>query len=542
MTNRWLFLFGLAWFGVVVLGLFVPLMDNDSAHHANIALRMYLTGDYVRLIDYDGPYLDKPHLHFWLSALSYHIFGVTGFAYKLPTLIFCLVAVWSVYRTAVLLINEQVAHLATIIFASSVSFLLGLNDVRMDGILTSAVAISIWQIAGFIKFRSSRYMLGAALGMAIGFCTKGHIGVFIPGLFLMCYCLLNNSWALLIDKKVLLGVVAFGLLIAPIVYCYYLQYNLHPEVVVRGKDQINGVRFILLDQTLGRYGGEMGSDARGDKFFFLHTFLWVFAPWSVLGVLSLIRRVGTGKVSFAIILLLAIFGVLVGFSSFKLPHYLNVILPLSSIWVGEAVHLGWNKLKKLIVGLEWFLWLLLGVFAQFLLIWWFPEQSFLFWVGLIFFLVVMFYHSKTIKNDTAAGMVVRIASAVLVLFWMLNAGFYKSLLKYQAGNVLANKESVDKKNLAIYSLEGVYSSSFYFYTSTLRQEISLTEAKKRSGFLLLDEKQLPDLDASAVKWKKIDEAQDYEITRLNGSFLNQSTRSGVCTNLVLVKLLGEGGL
>ena len=54
-------------------------MDNDSAHHATIALRMHLTGDYVNLIDNENDYLDKPHLHFWLCALSYKIFGVTTF-------------------------------------------------------------------------------------------------------------------------------------------------------------------------------------------------------------------------------------------------------------------------------------------------------------------------------------------------------------------------------------------------------------------------------------------------------------------------------
>ena len=62
---------------VYITGLFVPLMDNDSAHHANIALRMYLTGDYVSLVDHGKDYLDKPHFHFWLSAFSYNIFGVT---------------------------------------------------------------------------------------------------------------------------------------------------------------------------------------------------------------------------------------------------------------------------------------------------------------------------------------------------------------------------------------------------------------------------------------------------------------------------------
>ena len=73
---------------VYIMGLFVPLMDNDSAHHANIALHMYLTGDYVSLVDHAGDYLDKPHLHFWLAAFSYKIFGVTSFAYKLPSFLF----------------------------------------------------------------------------------------------------------------------------------------------------------------------------------------------------------------------------------------------------------------------------------------------------------------------------------------------------------------------------------------------------------------------------------------------------------------------
>ena len=49
--------------------------------------------------------------------------------------------------------------------------------------------------------------------------------------------------------------VLFGLFISPVVYCYYLQYNLHPEIMVRGKDHINGVKFILLNQSIERFSG-----------------------------------------------------------------------------------------------------------------------------------------------------------------------------------------------------------------------------------------------------------------------------------------------
>ena len=59
---------------------------------------MYLTGDYVNLVDYGKDYLDKPHLHFWLAAFSYKIFGVNTFAYKLPSLLFTIMGTYSTYR------------------------------------------------------------------------------------------------------------------------------------------------------------------------------------------------------------------------------------------------------------------------------------------------------------------------------------------------------------------------------------------------------------------------------------------------------------
>ena len=51
--------------------------------------------------------------------------------------------------------------------------------------------------------------------------------------------------------------VLFGLFIFPVVYCYYLQFNLHPEKIVRGKDHINGIKFILFNQSVERFSGGM---------------------------------------------------------------------------------------------------------------------------------------------------------------------------------------------------------------------------------------------------------------------------------------------
>ncbi|MGB3008623.1 MAG: glycosyltransferase family 39 protein, partial [Chitinophagaceae bacterium] len=261
--SNYLFLFSLL--GIVyIIGLFVPLMDNDSAHHANIALRMYLTGDYINLIDNGKDYLDKPHLHFWLCAFSYKVFGVTKFAYKFPSFLFSLLGIYSTYRIGKSLYNSEVGKLAALILASSFAFILANNDVRMDAILTASIAFATWQLVEFIQKKKLLNVAGAALGLALGFSTKGHIAVFVPAVAAFFYILFRKEWKLFFCWKWLLLVLLFALFIMPVVYGYYLQYNLHPEKMVRGKNHINGVKFILLNQSIERFSGEMGSDAKHD--------------------------------------------------------------------------------------------------------------------------------------------------------------------------------------------------------------------------------------------------------------------------------------
>lgn len=540
--TRWIGLLVAAWLGVVGVGLFVPLMDNDSAHHANIALRMYLTGDYVNLVDYDGPYLDKPHLHFWLSALSYQVFGVSGFAYKFPSFLFSLIGIWAVYRAGGVLISRAGGLLAAIIYASSASFLLSLNDVRMDAILTACVAISVWQIAGYWSTQHIRYVFGAALGLALGFCTKGHVGELVPLLFTVSYSFFSKNWGPLLNTKLLFGVFLFFLFISPVVYCYYLQYNLHPELVVRGRDQIDGVRFILWEQSLGRYSGAMGGDSGGDKFFFFHTFLWVFAPWSLLGIFCFFGKkesAAPGVVSRSSLLVLVLFGLLVGFSSFKLPHYLNVILPISSLWLAAVAQRRSSAFIRYSRWVGWFVWLLIGVAAGLVLVWWFPEQPLWFWAGLFVFFFFLFYSIRKRGEVEEVDRVVHLFAAVLVVFWILNGAFYSRLLLYQGGNQLAKLSDARALPGKIYSLKGCYSSSFYFYARSLREEVSAEELKDKSGFVLLDKKQIGELNQTGVVWKSRFSVLDYEITKLTLPFLNPKKRDGVCTNLMLVELGGR---
>ena len=527
---------------VYVTGLFVPLMDNDSAHHADIALHMYLTNDYVSLVDHAGDYLDKPHLHFWLCALSYKIFGVTTFAYKFPSFLFTIIGTYSTYRLGKSLYNKDAGKLAALLVASAFAYILANNDVRMDAMLTACATFATWQLVEFIQHKKILNAAGAAFGLALGFCTKGHIAVFVPAVAALFYILYRRDWKLFYNWKWLVMLVLFSLFISPVVYCYYLQYNLHPEKLVRGEDHINGVKFILLNQSVDRFSGKMGNDGKHDYLFFIHSFLWAFAPWSVITYIALVGRLKnfmqrkeewlTTAVFIAILLI-------VTFSGFKLPHYLNIVFPVSAVIaaifiISKKDQVRWSKriflIHIIIVGL---LLLLVAVIN----VWAFPVQNGWIIPAVVILLAIVFYFLKSKAYSIIQKTVLVPVAAMAFLFFLLNTNFYPQLLTYQGGNQLAFKTKGAVSPADIYFWKDLYSSSFNFYTATLRQPFSdsvLNPARKT--WLLFDSRNEQEIISAGYQLGQRYSTLDYEITKLDIKFVNPARREAQCTQMILAEI------
>ncbi len=542
LSNR-IYKFLFAFLGLVYsIGLFVPLMDTDSAHHANIALHMYLTGDYVSLVDHAGDYLDKPHLHFWLCAFSYKIFGVTSFAYKFPSFLFTILAVYSTYRLGKALYNKEVGKLAALILASSFAFMLANNDVRMDAILTACIAFSIWQLVEFIQNKKLLNVAGAALGLALGFSTKGHIAVFVPAVAALFYILHKKEWKLFLNWKWLLLPVLFGLFIAPVVYCYYLQFNLHPEIIVRGKDHINGVKFILLNQSVERFTGQMGSDAKHDYFFFLHSFLWAFAPWSILAYIAITGRINNlfhRREEWLTTGVLLVMLIIVSLSGFKLPHYLNIVFPTTSVLVAAFIiqkkeNAKWIKTIFIIQFIIVVLLLLLGAVVN---AWAFPVKNIAVIAGVVLLLAVVFYFIKSTAYDRLRKAVAVSVAAMIFSFFLLNSNFYPQLLKYQGGKELAVAVKGKLNPEDVYFWKNTFSSSFIFYTKTLYKPFAdsvLQPGKK--VWLIYDIRDEEAIKQAGYQLGQRFSVLDYEITKLDIKFVNPACREKQCSIMVLAEL------
>src|SRR4030095_2287491 len=239
------------------------------------------------------------------------------------------------------LYNEEIGKLAALIISSAFAFILANTDVRMDAILTSCVAFATWQGVKFVHHKKIANAVGLAAGLALGFDTKGHIAVFTPVVGLLFYIIYLRNWKIFFNWKWLLVLILSAAFIFPVVYCFYLQYNLHPEKIVRGKDHINGVKFILLGQTVERFKGDsFGSDAKNDHFFFFHSFLWAFVPWSILAYLAIIVRLKyflKRKDEWLTPVTFITIAIVLSFSGFKLPHYINIIFPATAVMTASWI-------------------------------------------------------------------------------------------------------------------------------------------------------------------------------------------------------------
>ena len=537
-SNRvYIFLFALLGL-VYFVGLFVPLMDNDSAHHANIALHMYLSRDYINLVDAGKDYLDKPHLLFWLCAFSYKIFGVTTFAYKLPTFLFTILGTYSTYRLGKALYHHEVGKLAALIVAASFAYILANNDVRMDAILTACVAFASWQGVEFIQQKKVLNAVGLALGLGLGFDTKGHIAVFTPAIGLLFYILFRRHWKIFWNWKWLIAIICFAAFISPVVYCYYVQYNLHPEKIVRGRDHIDGIKFILIGQSVERFQGEtFGENVNRDYLFFFHSFLWAFAPWSILAYIAIVSRLKLfferkdewlSTVTFiAIALILTL-------SGFKLPHYLNIIFPATAVMTASWI-LGKTFSPRVIYSIQLSICLILLILVAVINTWAFPVRNFFIVVVAILLLAVAFYFVKTQEQNYWQKSIGLSVASIAVGFFLLNGNFYPQLLKYQAGNELAKKikGNVDPAN--IYFWKDNYSSSFNFYTATERKQFddSIFLKGRKPIWLLFDERNLAEIKSAGYKIGLTYSAVDYGVSRLNIKFINPGRRNDELSELTI---------
>lgn len=539
-------------FFVYAGSLFFPLLDKDAAHHANIALRMYEHNDYVSLMDRGRDYLDKPHFLFWSTLLFFELFGVDTFAHRFPAILFTLISIYSIYKLARHLSDRRTAAIAAVVFATAQGVILGINDARMETPLTMGIAIATWQLIVYVDNRKLLHLVLAALGAAIAFATKGWLGPVITFITVFSYILLEKKWSVLASPKIWLIIPFFAIFISPILYAYYLQFDLHPEKVIRGEGNRSGIRFILWDQLFERYKGFDEGGRNSEYFFLYHTFLWAFFPWSIIGYTALVVFIGKifrkreakplfafAALSFAFLLFA------ISFSKFKMPHYIIMLLPLASLFTaGFISNFFQGKWQRIFVPMQVVVGVLVLLLTIALNFYAFPPRNGFVWmIGLFFLLGFLMLLARKGSPALTRFLYVSIGMSIMANFFV-NYNFFPSLLKYQAGNEMAtymkqHQVAIPDSNIVMLD---AHVHSFDFYRAHNHfiiepDQFSAYYPSLQQHYFVMNKGVKAKLTEEGYVVQPVIQLPDYNVAMLSLPFINPKTRDERLDSLYLARVI-----
>lgn len=521
---------------VYVFGLFTDIMEIDAAQYASLSHEMLVTRDYFMLHFRELNYLDKPPLCFWLEALSYKVFGLSNFSYKLPSLLFTLLGVFSTFRLAKKLYSEEIAWLASLILFTCQGFFLFNQDVRTDAILTSAIIFAIWQLWEYIDSGKILNFILGFTGIAAAVLAKGPIGLMVPVIAIASQLIYTKRWKELFRIEWLAGLFYVCLLLLPFSLGLYKQYGWY------------GIRFYYWIQSFGRITGENEWHDNSDYLFFVHTFIWAFLPWAFLTFFSLgyflfnlLKKSGKDKLSE----ILSFSGTVLPFivlstSKYKLPHYIFVLFPLTSIMSAASIfplilnYPGWNKILKwlqIITVLS--LWILLYSVMIFV----FPGAGILIWIIITGLNLVSFYY-LIFRSSNWNVLIISPAITIVAVNFMLNTHFYPTLLKYQAAKSIAAEKTELNRNIYAFQINA-FAYDFYsgrIVKSSDEKIILNLIHEKLSTYIITDSEGLEFLKNKNAQISELKKYNDYPVTRLTAQFLNPATRENCLRQYYFLKL------
>ena len=521
----------------VVGSITIPLMEIDSVQYANISREMLLNKNFLQIFDQGKDYLDKPPMLFWISSVSMYFFGINDFAFRLPSVLMAIVAIYSTYKFTLIYYTQEIALISALVLASSQAMFLITHDVRTDTMLMAWVILGIWQFSNWLKHKNWGSFIMAFVAISFGMMTKGPIALMVPVFSFAPHFLRNKNFKLLFRWEYLIGLMIIIILLIPMDIGLYQQFDLHPEKIMYEKTSTSGLRFFYWTQSFGRITGESVWHENDNFFFLFQNLLWGFLPWTLffigglfLDFFKLIKN--KFKVDSAaewistpgfIITYCAL-----GISNYQLPHYIYVVLPFISIISAKCIYTIILKnengiLKNSLNYINIFIYILVLILLSVLLI--FPFPSFNFTPIILLIILISIFIYFIYSNKSSFPKTIQFALfTILITNLFLSIFFYPKLLEYQLGNKVSkfiSNNKLSKKSFYLYHLNG--ERSLDFYSNYSYKNINDLAKLKANDYVLINKKNL-----DTILYKNFDTIQlisSFHVSTLNAQFLNPKTRN-----------------
>ena len=545
--QRWLRFFILLAIGVNFSGLFIPLMDPDAGVYASLSKNLLLRGHWWELYFQGNDWLDKPHFPFWITAVFFKIFGMHTWSYKLPGILFVLLGAFYTYRFALQLYSKRVALWSVLILLTAEHIIISNNDVRAEPFLTGLVIAAIYHYILAAKRPFGWSLVLGSLFAACAVMTKGIFTLIPIGGALVTHWAITKNRKALFHPRWIAALVLVAVFISPELYSLWLQFDQHPEKIVFGTTQVSGIRFFLWDSQFGRFFNKAPMKGSGDPFFFVHTLLWAFLPWSLMMYAALISRIrqwvkktGLRQAEWytlgGSVLTLLVFSL----SKFQLPYYANIIFPLLAVLTADLVVRATEKGSRAFRIMQYVIIALLLLLAGALHFLYRPDLSpaalLILPLGAVLLLVLL---PRWLQSNPETIVFYRTVLAIAAVNLYINLIFYPDLLRYQSSSEAAfyvNRELPEERAVHAGSYAPVF--EFYIRDPQFRADTIVYRHPDRytPGVWYISDEEYDQVRQRNIPHQIIREIDEFHVTTMSLDFVNDRTRKQQLKKYYLIRI------
>jgi hypothetical protein len=218
--------------GIEAAGIASPFSDpvvrmraQDESMYVNCALSMTADRDWLTPHFLNRPFLFKPPLLYWMSALSVKVFGSRLLAVRLPALLFGAIGCSIVFLWAAKTKDKTAGMFACILLLSNALWHTYSRLCYADAITSAASMVAMYCLVSDSTLRTWGSRLGFGVATAVAIMTK-HVAGILPLAALLGYSLLAGKGKRPSGRGVAAVMATVGLLVLP---WHIFQLVVHPK-------------------------------------------------------------------------------------------------------------------------------------------------------------------------------------------------------------------------------------------------------------------------------------------------------------------------
>lgn len=258
--------------------MWLPVTDPVESNYALTAKEMVTSGNWISPQIYGHFWYDKPIMVYWLTALSYTIFGFTDFASRFPAVLTGSLSAVTLFLYMARLTKDMKKSLwCSLFLVTSLEFWVISHAIITDQILfLFTIPTFLSAYIGLVE-NSKKHMCIAYGAAALACLTKGPVGLVLPGMLLFIWCLSMKSLTLLKRLFPWQGILVFLLIALP---WYVAMYSIH------GMDFIN--EFLGLHNIIRATSSEHPED--NHWYYYLVLLPVSLLPWAGFSIYRMIHN------------------------------------------------------------------------------------------------------------------------------------------------------------------------------------------------------------------------------------------------------------